>query len=73
MYRREREREEDIEKNIKRENISREKGKREEEIGYEIESCTGTTFCTRNRTDYFFYARIRPDPTRMHPDPNRTE
>jgi hypothetical protein len=33
MYRRERER--DIEKNIQRENISREKGKRKEEIGYE--------------------------------------
>jgi hypothetical protein len=37
MYRRERERERerDIEKNIKRENLSREKGKRKQEIGYQ--------------------------------------
>jgi hypothetical protein len=36
----------------------------------QLESCTGTTFCTRNRTGYFFMPES--DPTIMHPDPNRT-
>jgi hypothetical protein len=35
MSRRERERERELQKNVRRENISREKGKRKEEIGYE--------------------------------------
>ena len=39
-----------------------------------IESCTGATFCTRNRTGFFLNARARTDPARnapeSEPDPN---
>ena len=43
-------------------------------IDIQLESCTGATFCTRNRTGFFLNARARTDPARnapeSEPDPN---
>ena len=37
---------------------------------FKLESCTGATFCARNRTGFFLHARARTNPARNAPSPS---